>query len=279
MPGYPFLASPTLYPGQTVRIGLSAGDGDQGPVLCRLFCRSYGAGDELQITYGTEMELSPGESRQAQWRVDSPVLSPVAELGVEICPQDSAGGVVYLDYLTWEGTPQITFTRPEGGGSLWRRAWVEAVDRFVPEAPEPFRLIQNEGKGLLMQGTQEWTDYRVHAPVTPALAKSAGIAARVGGLRRYYSLELSALGRVRLVKVLDEETVLAEESFTWEYGQTIQLALNVEGSRLRAWVNGVLFFDLLDRDSPLKSGGIAFVIEEGCLSSDWISITPAGGLG
>jgi hypothetical protein len=76
--------------------------------------------------------------------------------------------------------------------------------------------------------------------------------------------------------MLDEETCLAEKSFPWEYGQTIQLALDVDGNRLRAWVNGVLFFDVRDERSTLSGGGIGFVIEEGCLSSDWIALTPKG---
>jgi ADP-ribosylglycohydrolase len=279
MPGYPLLACPTLYAGQTLRAGLEADEENRGPVVCRLFCRSYGAGDEPQVTYGPEMRLSPGECMETNWDLASPPLSPAFKAGLELRSEEPNAGAVYLDYLTWDGTPQITFTRPEGGGVLWRRAWVEGVDRFVPDTPEAFRLVQNDGRGLLMQGTSDWTDYRVHAPVTPNLARSAGIAARVGGLRRYYSLELSALKSVRLVKMLDEETCLAEKSFDWEFGQTVHLALDVDGDRLRGWVNGEPFFDVRDERSPLRGGGIAFVIEEGCLSSDWIALASKGGAG
>jgi len=67
---------------------------------------------------------------------------------------------------------------------------VNGVSRFDAWWPEPYRLIQNEGMGLLIQGTREWRDYQVRAAVTPHMATSAGIGARVQGLQRYYALLL-----------------------------------------------------------------------------------------
>ena len=88
---------------------------------------------------------------------------------------------------------------------MWRRAWVDGVDQYGSRWPEPYRLVQNHGTGLLIQGTRDWTDYRVSAPITPHLVASAGIGARVQGMRRYYALLLAEGGTVRLVKALDGE--------------------------------------------------------------------------
>ena len=68
---------------------------------------------------------------------------------------------------------------------MWRRAWVDGVDTLESRPAEPYRLIQDEGTGLLIQGTREWRDYEVTAVVTPRLAEAFGLAACVQGRRRY----------------------------------------------------------------------------------------------
>jgi hypothetical protein len=154
---------------------------------------------------------------------------------------------------------------------------VDAVDRFITREPESFRLVQNRGSGMLIQGTRDWTDYRVSAAVATNLASSLGIAARVRGLRRYYGLTLLSDGKVRLVKMLDEEMILGERSLPWEFGQKVDLALQVSGSRLQAWVDRQRLFDLIDEAPELASGAIALVVADGCLSCDRVSVRSVGG--
>ena len=98
------------------------------------------------------------------------------------------GGSVEIDHLTWDGVPEVVLDRPEKG-SMWRRAWVNGTDTFWSFA-ETYRVIHNQGRGMIMQGTRDWTDYAVEADVTPHLVTSAGLAARVQGMRRYYALLL-----------------------------------------------------------------------------------------
>ena len=76
--------------------------------------------------------------------------------------------------------------------TLWRRAWVDAVDHFEGRYFEAFRISQNEGRGVMAQGTRDWIDYSVTAEITPYLARNAGIAIRVQGLKRYYALLLGS---------------------------------------------------------------------------------------
>lgn len=277
LPGYPLLASPTLYPGQTVRAGVSAGAEDLQTTTCGLYAHAYGAGDTLAIVHGPHVELAPGARHEFEWRVGGTGGAPIAEVGVEIRGRGAGpGGTVYLDYLTWDGEPSVTFTRPPHGGQMWQRAWVNGVDRFETGWPESFRLIQNEGTGLLIQGTREWTDYRVSAALTIHLASAAGIAARVQGMRRYYALLLGRDGRARLVKALDGETVLAETDFPWGFGQTHGLMLEVRGPRLRAWIDAQPIFDLSDDDRPLSGGGVALVCKEGCVGCEAVTVRPCG---
>jgi hypothetical protein len=135
---------------------------------------------------------------------------------------------------------------------------------------------------MLMQGTREWADYTVSATVIPHMAKSAGIAACVHGLKRYYALLLCDDQKARLVKVLtlnpDQETgvqVLAEQDFTWELDGTYALSLTTHGDRLEASINGAALFDVQDADHPLLSGAISLVIEEGRLDCDAVTVKPA----
>ena len=276
MPFYTLLASPTLCSGQTVRAGVAADGGNETPAACRLYIRTYGANDELVRTYGPEATLEPGASHEFKWRIGDTGGTPIAEIGAEISSMQRADGTVYLDYLTWDGTPDVVLTRPAGGGTMWRRAWVDGVDDYSTWSPEAYRLVQNHGTGLLIQGTREWTDYRVSADVTPHLVTSAGVGARVQGLRRYYALLLCSDGKVRLVKALDGDTVLAEADFPWELDGTYDLSLEVVGSRLRAWIDGVQFFEVDDTDRPLAGGAVALVCEEGRTATETVTVRPAG---
>ena len=157
---------------------------------------------------------------------------------------------------------------------MWRRAWVDGVDHYIPWmwSPDTFRLVQNHGRGLLIQGTREWTDIQVAAELKVHLAAQAGVAVRVQGMTRYYALLLGAGERVRLVKVLDGEKVLGEAHFTWDYYQRIRLCLQVVGNCLQGWVDDQLFFEVYDEEASLDGGGIAIVCEDGCISCGPVDI-------
>ena len=273
---YALLASPTLYSGQTVRAGAAADGDNERLVTCRLYIRAYGADDELVRTYGPKVILKPGADHEFEWRIGDTRGAPIAEIGLEISSERRADGSVYLDYLTWDGAPDVVLTRPATGGTMWRRAWVNGVDQYGSWWPEPYRLVHNHGTGLLIQGTREWTDYRVSADVTPHMVKAAGIAARVQGMRRYYALLLCSDFKARLVKALDGNTVLAEADFAWEFGGTYDLSLEVVGTRLRAWIDGQQLFEVADTDRPLTGGGVALICEEGRTATETVTVRPVG---
>ena len=252
MTGYELQACPTLYSGQTLRADV---EGERW----RLLVRVYGGSDELVTVRGPD---GAGE-----WRVPDTGGQPIAQVGVE------ASGRARLRWLTWDGAPEVTLTRPADGGTLWRRAWVRGVDRFDAHWPEPFRLIQNRGRGLLIQGTREWTDYAVSAAVVPETIAAAGLAARVQGLRRYYALLLFR-DAVRLVRELDgTTTVLAEAPLQRrDYDAPHALELAVTGDRLRGTVDGEFVLDA--RDGALTGGAVALVCEQGCLTCDAVRVRP-----
>lgn len=270
---YVLMAAPTLYPGQTVRAFLAADGANPATVRCRLFHRAYGADDRLMLDPGPEITLEPGAEGRLDWMLDDVPGAAIAEIGVEVGLSAGVEGLVFLDALTWDGAPHVTFTRPAFAGSLWRRVWVNAMDHFEPRWPEPFHLSHDRDRGLLLTGTAEWVDYQVGATITPHLAAACGIAARVQNLRRYYGLLLRQGGTLQLVRVLGDETVLAERQLDWSLDTAYRLRLQVEGSRLRAWLADTLCFDL--HDDLLRNGGIALVCEEGRITTDAVTVSPA----
>jgi hypothetical protein len=275
--GYTLMASPTLYPGQELRAGLSAAGENSGPVTAQVFIRAYGPDEEVVAAAGPETRLAPGEYAEVHWRVPETGGAPICAVGFHL----GGAGTLYLDYLTWDGVPETTFTRPGvavapwQGPALWRRMWVNAVDQWLDDWRAPYDLVQNAGRGLLSLGSRDWTDYQVSAVVMPALIAAGGVAARVQGLRRYYAL-LLVPGAARLIKMLDTETVLAETPFEWQAWQSYNLRLELEGSRLRGWIDGNLLCDVRDGTWPLTGGGIGLVVEEGHLAAGPVSIGPAG---
>ncbi len=272
MPGYGLLCSPTLYPGQTVRARVVADPANVTPVAAALHVRAYGADDALTLARSPQVTLTPGDAHEFVWTLTGSGAEPIAEVGVEIVSDKRADGTLYLDYLTWDGTPDVTFARPSHNGTLWARAWLNGADRF--DAWDRLRVTQNEGVGLVMQGTREWADYRVAADITPHLVKSGGIAARVQGMRRYYALLLCADGKLRLVKALDGVTVLAEADFPWAYDEPHDLSLTVTVARIQAAVDGQSYFDVTDADRPLLGGAVALICEEGRLESAAVTANP-----
>ena len=271
--GYQVVASPTLYPGQRLSARISADEGNGSPVAARLVLKAYGPDDQLFVVGSPEIALAAGAAHIFEWVVDLPVGCPIAWVGVELSSARRADGTVYLDWLTWSGTPRVTLERPAHNGTSWVNAWVRVADAFHPEPESTYRLIQDEGLGLAIQGTREWQDYTVSARLIPHLARSFGLAARVQGLKRYYALILAGGGVARLVRELDGTHILAEAPFDWQLYQGYNLELRVLGKKIVGSINGQELF-AVDDESPLTGGAIALLVEEGRLGASDVRVSP-----
>ena len=281
---YRLLSSPTLGPGQDVRARVLADAGNEAAVNARLVAWHYDTGDE-QTLIGQEIEtLAPGADLELCWTVPDTGGQPLCAVGIEISGAGGVSGKVVLDWLTWDGVPDVVLKNPHPGPTrqhrqhqsiMWKRAWVDALDSGNSDRyPEFFRLIQNEGRGLVLHGTREWEDYRFRATLTPHMCVTGGIAVRTQGLRRYYAMLLDQ-ERVRLVRMLNgDESVLAEAPGGWTFGETSDLQLEVEGDRLVGSIDGKVVIEATDSDASLSSGGVALVCEEGRIGCDEVAIHP-----
>jgi len=269
---YTLIASPTLYPGQTVRAKVVASPDSSHPVQVSLYLRHYGADDRLVLLRGVAEEIAPGQGCELAWTIPDLGGQPVAEIGVAIASQKRANGTLYLDWLTWSGAPRVRLSRPAEGGKLWSMAWVNAVDEYGYRYPETYRLMQNNGTGLLIQGTRQWQNYIVSAEITPHMVASTGLAARVQGMERYYALLVTADRKARLVKRLDGQAILAEIDFSFAWDQTIRFGLSVKGSSITASLDDQVVFTVQDNDHPLMDGGVALVVKEGRMACEEVVV-------
>ncbi len=269
MPIYGLVASPTLYPGQLVRARVSV-PADASGAQVALAVRHYDSADELAAVTGPSVAVAAGESTQLQWTVPDLGGQPIVYAGIH-----ATGSTLLLDHLTWSGAPDVTLGKPAGGGSMWRRAWVDAVDRFDDKWGDPYRIVQNRGRGMLIQGSRDWRDYVVSADVTPHLAESVGLAARVQGLQRYYAIELAGRDRIRLIRCRGETVELSGTEFAWEFGRTYRLELAVVGDEIAASVDGRLIAKARDADA-LTEGSVALLVEDGRTVTQTVRVRPTG---
>lgn len=274
MQGYELIACPTLYSGQLIEAEVSS----YTECTVNPFIRYYQEDEQIAQIKGPAVKLSPSDaSTVINWKIPDTKGLPIVYVGFHI--ETETAGTVLLHYLDWKETPSVTFSRPKSlptGSSFesWRRAWVDAVDVWQLLFPESFRISQNQGRGLLYQGTTEWKDYVVDSAISISSASAAGVATRIQGLRRYYGLLLEKGNRAKLVKVIGRETVLAEIPFEWEQEHDYELRLEVIGFHIRAWINNTLLFEFEDSDHELYGGAAGFLIECGHLKSESLSISP-----
>ena len=252
---YKLMASPRIFPGQQVYAGVSSPDAN-------LYIAYYGDGDE---TCYVDVD-SPDDALNPSLHVPT-VPGPIFEVGLRLNKDVS----LQLDHVGWQGNPEVTFERPKHKGLMWKRAWVDAVDQLVGWS-EMFRLVQNEGLGMISQGTREWTNYVVSADVTPHLVSRAGVAARVQGLTRFYALMVTLDQKVQLVKSVHAESVLAEAEFNWSLGDTLNMSLHVNGDTLIGEINGAVV--LTATDTALDSGAIGLVVADGRTATNTVTVAP-----
>jgi hypothetical protein len=287
--GYRLLASPTIYPGQTLSARVVASAENDRPLQVSLYIKHYNASDELTAVHGESVSVAPGQDAVIAWRVPDTHCYPIAFVGVEVQASGGQCGTLFLDYLTWEGTPDVVLDRPlereqsrltmASGPSMWKLAWIDGSDSRERLAdldywPEPYRLIQNKGRGLLMQGTREWTDYQVTVRMTPHMCQAGGIAVRVQGMSRYYALLIDQ-DKTRLVRAFEgRDAVLAEAALGWTWGQTYELNLKAQGNRLIASLNGQVILTAEDSEGFYTGGGIALIAEVGRIGCEHVEVRP-----
>ncbi|KAL7822037.1 ADP-ribosylglycohydrolase [Trichoderma gracile] len=272
MKTYELMASPLVYPGQTVTAMVRiSGDGE---VVVGLRLKVYSQNDDLITVDGPQTELGSGEEHSLAWTIPDEMDSqPIQKIGIVISSGTSGSfrGTVWLDSLSWAGVPDMVIRLPsQKPCEFWHRAWVNGVDTFSNWA---FIIAQGQGEGIIIHGTREWDNYSVTVPnLMVKLGAPAGLAIRVQGLNRYYAVFFTPDKKIALVKALDEKRIeLASAAFPWELDRKYRVALRACDDLIRARVDDV---ELQAVDGQYGGGGIGLVATDGCVSADCFVIAP-----
>ena len=190
---------------------------------------------------------------------------PVRDIGIEVSGGPGAWGRVLVDTVSYGGLPELRIPdelpRTAEGAVL---GWVVDADRVTgrfPQNPQPMTHFgKDEGRGVVVTGTDDWRDYTISSQFTIVLAEAGGLIARYQGLQRFIAL-VKTRDALKLVRNFYGETLLAEAPCVWHVGELHHLALTVRGTKIVAHLDGEEL--LRATDDTLDRGGAGFLVESG----------------
>ncbi len=273
---YELMATPLVYSGQIVSARAIAEQRNASEIEVALRILVYGRHDVLAALDSDPVALSAGAETILRWRLPDTGGQPIQSIGLAVrSPGAAQTGAVILDYLKWDGPPDLRLRRPEEPSEFWRRAWVNGVSVFSGNFPQAFRVSQDRGEGMIIHGGRQWTDYRVETALTVHLAQCAGVGVRVQGLRRYYAALLHRPDVFRLVRVYDNSVViLAEAPFQWSFETPYAFVMQVAGDTITASIGATRLEARDASPDALAGGGVALIIVAGACSCDEVRVTP-----
>ena len=273
---YLLMGTPRLYPGMSVTLQGSAGHALCGEACVRLFVRYFGK--EAGITNSAPATLLSEAPFTLSLQVPD-TGRPVQELGIEIAGRNRAGGELFVDSIAFAGVPKFSLPdqlplseKGEAPGWISSMRGIGHFNFIAGSGEEMTEIVRDEGTGVLVTGTTEWTDYTFTSKLNIHMADCAGIIARYQGLRRYLALVQEA-GKLRLIRQYYGQTVLGEIEHAWETDAWHTLALHCQGERIIACCDGAVVLEATD--DVLGRGGAGYLCEMGKIGVREGSISPS----
>ncbi|GAA3139970.1 ADP-ribosylglycohydrolase [Kribbella aluminosa] len=252
------LASPTLYPGNTVRAVVSAPDGAS--------VRLYAIYDGTTTAEGPCIDV--GERTELDWTV--PSGGNPFRIGL------SVSGTAYLHSLDWDGAPaeysqsgillsSIWDTQPRG-----LAPWVSSAKNFEADFATTFSVSHPDPLGVVTTGTRDWVDYEISSRLTFSLSRSAGIVVRARGHRNF----TAAVFDGRLLSIVEqhgaERTVLATAPFALRRDAPYDVSVECAAAVVTVRVDGISMLSATTR--RLAGGGAGFLVDIGTMSADGFTV-------
>ena len=281
---YDYVACPIVYSGQKIKTEIISQS--EKDLRINLFIKYWGKEDKLIKLSSDDFNLRSKENNTIEWVVPDTFANPIGQIGISINSDDNVSGKILINYLNISGTPKMTFRRPdhideykrgifykeEVYGQLWKRAWVNDVDKWQYRHNESFKVVRGIGRGHIMTGSETWKDYSISSKISIPLASAAGLIVRSQGLKRYYSLELTSENKLKINKMEYELKTLNEIDFNLEYFKDYDLKFKVDGNKLQGYVDNQLLIEAEDSSNPFEEGMMGFLTENGAIQSNSISI-------
>ena len=281
---YDYVACPLVYTGQKIKTEIVSKS--EKDLRINLFIKYWGEGDKLIKISSEDHNIKANENNVIEWNIPDTFSNPIGQMGISINSDDNVTGKLLINYLNISGSPKMTFRRPdhidefkrgifykeEVYGQLWKRAWVNDVDKWQYRHNESFKVVRGIGRGHIMTGSETWKDYSISAKISIPLASAGGLILRSQGLKRYYSLELTKENKLKINKMEYELKTLKEIDFDLEFFKDYELKFKVDGNKLQGFVDNKLLIEVEDKSNPYEEGMIGFLTENGAIQSDSISI-------
>ena len=281
---YYYVACPIVYTGQKIKTEIVSRS--EKDLRINLFIKYWGDGDKLIKITSEDYNLKANENSVLEWSVPDTFSNPIGQIGISINSDDNISGKLLINYLNISGSPKMTFKKPdhidefkrgifykeEVYGQLWKRAWVNDVDKWQYRHNESFKVVRGIGRGHIMTGSETWKDYSISAKISIPLASAGGLILRSQGLKRYYSLELTKENKLKINKMEYDLKTLKEIDFDLEFFKDYELKFKVDGNKLQGFVDNKLLIEVEDKSNPYEEGMIGFLTENGAIQSDSISI-------
>ena len=274
------VASPTLFPGQTVTARLSA----TGGIRLRPYAL-YATGQDSPVTtlYGVESTPGPGP-RTLRWQVPALGNHVPFRLGLALtAPAADPGGSGHrgelrLHELDWTGAPERFEQRGLLLSSIWDTTpaalapWVSSAKNFEADFAATYSVSHPDTLGVVTTGTRDWTDYAVGSRLILSLHDTAGLVVRSRGHRRFHAGVFSGGDRLLLLRQHDSvRTVLASTLFPYRPDRPYHVELRCQGSELTLAVDGST--RLTARTEDTSGGAAGFLVERGAFQADGVLIT------
>lgn len=270
------LASPTLYPGQTLTARLSAareGTSVRPYVL-------YADEGRATTVRGEAHPLSP-TPRTVRWQVP-PLGGPVPfRVGFAFATDATTAAIeteACLHELDWHGAPECFEQTGVLLSSIWDTRppalapWVSSAKNFEADFAVTYSVSHPDALGVVTTGTREWTDYAVASRLALSLHETAGLVARSRGHRRFYAGVFAGGDRLRLLHQHDgERHILAETPFPYERDRPYAVELRCRGRDLALSVDGRT--RLTGTAADTLGGGSGFIVERGAVAADGVRIS------
>lgn len=257
------LASPTLYPGTTVRAKVSSLDGAS--------VRMYAIHDGASTSVGPWTRVGAGQTTELEWTVPNDGIP--FRLGLSLTGADPA---IHLHSLDWDGAPS---TYSQSGillSSIWDTQprglapWVSSAKNFEADFATTFSVSHPEPLGVVTTGTRDWVDYEISSRLTFSLSHAAGLIVRARGHRNFTAALFDGQSLSIVEQHDSERTVLATTPFALRLDLPYDVTLECIGSTVRVHVDDIPLLQATTRRTA--GGGAGFFVDTGTMSADGFTV-------
>ena len=270
------VASPSLYPGQTVFLRARS-DSEDSPTV-RLYV-VYLEADGAQRTEFSEPVVLGKSGSVLAWRIPPVGAVPLVRLGLLLGGATRFDGRIMVEEVDWRGAPSEFEVSGSLMTSIWEtqpiglRGWVSSAENFEADSRFTFAISHSRALGLATIGTRDWHNYSVTSHLDFSLHACCGLVMRSVGHRRFYAAMFEEGKRVTIVKHRDRDrTVLAAVEFPYEINENYEITAQCLGAELVVTVDGAKVVSAFDGDSPYLGGAAGFIVEGGTVYADGFSV-------